>query len=294
MLELRHLDETTLRLGYAGDVYNTAVYLSRVARELHVPLEVGFLTGVGNDTYSQAMRAAWRSEGVLDRSLVVQGKRPGMYAIQTDAAGERAFVYWRSDSAARSLLTGIDWIAEVDADLVYLSGITLQLLSADAHDALLRRLDALPAAQTTIAFDTNFRREGWSSAEEAARAIDAVVTRASIVFTTLADEETLYGRSTPERALESVARLGPAEIILKAGPNGVWLQSGDGRWHLPATPPAVVTDTTAAGDALAGGYLAARVAGSPPLEAVGIGMRVAAVVVAYPGALAPRDVVLIE
>src|SRR5919197_4922036 len=62
MLELTHTGERTLRLDFAGDTYNTAVYLRRVATELGVEAEVGYLTGLGVDPYSRAMRDAWRAE----------------------------------------------------------------------------------------------------------------------------------------------------------------------------------------------------------------------------------------
>jgi 2-dehydro-3-deoxygluconokinase len=49
-----------------------------------------------------------------------------------------------------------------------------------------------------------------------------------------------------------------------------------------------VVDTTAAGDSFAAAYIAARVAGSDPVEAARAGHRLAGVVVGYPGAIIPR------
>jgi len=89
MIELTHLDPRTLRLGFAGDTYNTAVYLRRVASELGLEAEVGYLTGLGNDEYSDAIRAEWRDEGIVDRSLLVEARLPGLYAIRTAENGER-------------------------------------------------------------------------------------------------------------------------------------------------------------------------------------------------------------
>jgi 2-dehydro-3-deoxygluconokinase len=54
----------------------------------------------------------------------------------------------------------------------------------------------------------------------------------------------------------------------------------------PLTKP--VVDTTAAGDSFAAAYVAARVAGSEPVEAARAGHRLAGVVVGYPGAIIPR------
>src|SRR5439155_16638457 len=134
MVELSHIDARTLRLDFAGDTYNTAVYLRRVAAELDLELEVGYLTGVSDDDYSAAMRQAWRVEGISDRSLVLPGRAPGLYAIRTAANGERRFTYWRHRSAASEVLAGSDWCRGLDGDLVHLSGITLQLTSPRSRE----------------------------------------------------------------------------------------------------------------------------------------------------------------
>jgi 2-dehydro-3-deoxygluconokinase len=285
MLELRRVDAATMRVGHAGDTYNTAVYLRRVAAELGVDVSVGYLSGVGDDPHSAEMRAAWRDEGIEDRALLVAGRSPGLYIVQTDAAGERSFAYWRGESAARALLSGTDWVAAVDAALVYLSGITLQLMSDTSRAALLARLDELRARGARVALDTNYRAAGWSSAAAAAAAIDAAAARADTVFTTLEDEAALHG---PLAVADVVARRRAAEVVVKAGADGVWL----GATHLPAVIPERVADTTAAGDALAGAYLAARLGGREPLPALELAMGVAARVIAHPGALTPRGLAL--
>ena len=82
--------------------------------------------------------------------LRVPGRLPGIYVIDTDAAGKRTFHYWRDGAPARELFELPDWgrIAEslLKAKLVYFSGITLSLYSnAGARPLPRDRRDGAPA-----------------------------------------------------------------------------------------------------------------------------------------------------
>lgn len=294
MLELTHTAERTLRLDFAGDTYNTAVYLRRVATELGLAAEVGYLTGLGDDPYSAAMRAAWRAESILDRSLTVPERLPGLYAIRTAADGERSFTYWREESAAREVFAGTDWCAELDGDLVHLSGITLQLTSARARETLVTRLCELRAAGARVSLDTNYRPTGWSSPSDAAAAMAEVCAAADIVLASRDDEDLLHGPSPPEASVRRLAALGAREVVLRDGANGAYIGVADTVEHLAAHPVERVVDTTAAGDAAAGAYLAARLAGQPPAQAAATASTVAAVVIQHPGAITPPGVALAD
>ena len=290
MVELTHTDASTLRLGFAGDTYNTAVYLRRVAAELDLELEVGYLTGVGDDDYSAAMREAWRVEGVADRSVLLPGRTPGLYAIRTAATGERRFTYWRHMSAASEVFRGSDWCDGLDGDLIHLSGITLQLTSPRSRETLLVRLAELRAAGAWVSFDTNYRPAGWSFGREAADAIDKVCSLANFVLASRDDETLLHGPADPDACIRRISGLGATEVILRDGAAGAYVGTDGDVRHIAARPVERVLDTTAAGDAFAGGYLAARLAGHAPTLAAGIGNGVAAVVIQHPGAIAPPGI----
>jgi 2-dehydro-3-deoxygluconokinase len=97
MLELSR-DGAGWRLGYGGDTLNTAIHLARAGHD------VAYLTALGDDAFSEDLKRQWRAEG-LDTSLILThpARQAGLYAISTDAAGERSFTYWRDSSAAREL-----------------------------------------------------------------------------------------------------------------------------------------------------------------------------------------------
>jgi 2-dehydro-3-deoxygluconokinase len=294
MVEVRHVDASTARIGHAGDTYNTAAYLRRTADQLGVDLEVGYLTGLGSDEDSADMRAAWAAERVMDRSVLLEGLLPGLYTVRVDDHGERRFSYWRSASAARHLFATTEWVEQFDAEVVHLSGITLQLTSPAAREALRHRLAELRSAGAVVSFDTNYRPSGWSDPRDAARVMDEVSNVSSIVFATFEDEVAMHGCPSVPAAAARLAGLGVPEVVVKSGADGAHILTGGRAEHVPASPVDRVVDTTAAGDAFAGGYLAARVGGLPATDAGRIAAEVAATVVSHPGAIIPRSVPLVS
>src|ERR1700730_9930918 len=145
--------------GYGGDTLNTAVYLARLG------VDVDYVTALGDDPLSDEMIAGWAVEGVGTQQVVrLSGKLPGIYMIQTDVKGERRFFHWRESAAARSLmdLPETDDILDSLAtyDVVYLSAITLSILSEDGRRRLMTALKHARLLGTRFAFDTNFRARG--------------------------------------------------------------------------------------------------------------------------------------
>jgi 2-dehydro-3-deoxygluconokinase len=292
MLELSHTDARTLRLDFAGDTYNTAVYVKRVADELGVETEVGYVTGLGTDEYSRMMRAAWREHAIVDRSITLPDRAPGVYAIRTTPDGERSFSYWRDQSAAAAVFRDTHFCEALAGDLIHLSGITLQLMSADARHALIARLRELRADGTTVSFDTNYRPSGWSSPAEAKAAFAEACREADIVLTGREDEDLLHGASEPEVAVRRLADLGVGEVVLRAGGDGAYLSVDGIMRAYRADYVTHVVDTTAAGDAFAGGYLAARIGGRSPGWAATIANTVASVVIQHRGAIVQPNIPL--
>ena len=287
MIELSHLDDRTLALDYAGDVYNVAVSLARWGTE------VAFVSRLGDDHHSAAMLDAWRAEG-LDTSLTDQlpGYAPGLYLIRTDEAGERSFTYWRSASPARELLADDAHAAHVrdglaGTDWLLLSGISLSLLSDAAHARLLGLLDALTADGTRVAFDSNYRPAGWPDAATAAARIDDVVARSALALPTLDDEQALHGDRDAEAVLRRLS--GVEEVVVKLGADGAVVLADGVVEHVPAEPGVEVVDTTGAGDAFDAAYLHARIAGLAPAAAAAEGARLAATVLRHRGAIVPAE-----
>jgi 2-dehydro-3-deoxygluconokinase len=287
MLELTR-DADRWRLGYAGDTFNTAVYLSR----LGVP--TAYMTALGADAFSQDMRAEWQADG-LDTSLVLTdtARLPGLYAVRNDADGERHFYYWRERSAARQLFTlpGIE--AAVTraraARQLYLSGITLSLFGPAERSQLKEMAAAVRAAQGQVIFDPNYRPNGWHSADEARAAIRALAPYVSVVLPTFTDEAALFGDASPAHTVARWREWGAEQVIVKLGAQGCVVADASSTESVPAVTVPTVVDTTGAGDAFNAGFLVARGAGQDPAQAAGAANRLAALVIQHRGAILPRD-----
>ena len=285
MVELRPVEDDHLRRSFAGDAYNTAVYLKRSAPDI----DVSFLTATGDESLSNAMVETWRGEGISDKLVFrIPGERPALYLIETNAKGDRKFHYWRSDTPAKEWLRlllatgGAETLNK--ADLVYISGISLAILGYDDRQAAIKLLGTL---KTKVAFDPNIRPALWKSMDEARHTFEDMVKQSSIVLPSRQDYQLLYDMNDPLQQIAFTATLTKVEIALTCDEDGCVLRIGDEVTALP-TQAVKVVDTSGAGDSFNGAYLAARLKGKPPQEAVKDGLALAAKVVAQPGALIPR------
>ena len=289
MVELARGADGRFGLAYGGDTFNTAVYLARAG------VATAYATALGDDPYSAGILALAADEGIAtDLIRCETGRTPGLYLIETTAAGERTFHYWRDRSPARELFDGEAWQGLVEAiagaRLVYLSGITLSLYSDTGLDRLAACLARARAGSAVIAIDGNYRPRGWGGDQaRARRVLERFWRLATIALPTFDDEAALWGDGDAGLTIRRLAALGVGEVVVKRGAAGALVYGAD-QGHLDVPVPEAVqpVDTTAAGDSFNGAYLAARLGGRPPAEAAVAGHRLAAVVIAHRGAIAPR------
>lgn len=277
---------------FGGDTLNSAVYMARLLDPAKV--KVAYVTALGVDGMSGEMAASWEGEGI-DTSCVLRlaDRLPGIYLIETDPSGERRFHYWRKDSAARHWLEAPDagkvLLKLAAARMVYLSGISLAILSQADRDILISTLARCRARGGSVVFDNNYRPRLWESAGVAAEVYRRVLANCDIALLTLDDEQAIYGPGDAMAAVERTRALGVAEVVVKCGaePCLVWTD-GQAVSVAPA-PVADVVDTTAAGDSFGAAYVAARLSGSSPEQAARAGHQLAGTVIRHRGAIIPRD-----
>lgn len=291
MIELQRATNG-LAYRFGGDTLNAAVYLSRLIDGKD--FEVAYVTALGVDSLSEEMNAGWEKEGI-NTSWVqrLADKLPGMYLIETDAAGERRFHYWRSDSAARYWLQG-DRAEQVcdalaNASFVYLSGISLAILSPPHRDILLSTLAECRSRGGKIIFDNNYRPRLWQSAQTAAEMYRRILSLTDIALLTLDDEDALYGKADAATVIARTRALGVAEVIIKRGAASCIVEADGKSVEVMPQQVASVVDTTADGDSFGAAYVAARLAERTPEQAAQAGHRLAAAVIQNPGAIIPIE-----
>ena len=284
MIELREMADGRFSRSYGGDTLNTAVYLARLG------VAVDYVTALGDDPWSEEMIAGWAAEGIgTEKVARLPGRVPGLYIIQTDARGERRFLYWRDSAPARVLFDVPETTDIVEAlpgyDLLYFSGITLSLYGDTGRTRFVEALDRAQAQGCRIAFDTNFRPRGWPDRALAQAAYRIAFERADIVLASTEDLDLLFGAAGVQELLSHRVS---AELVLKLATPACRVISADRDEEIRAEPVADVVDTTAAGDSFAAAYLAARLSGIEPREAARAGHRLAGAVVRHPGAIIPQ------
>lgn len=285
MVEVSRGADGSARLGFGGDTFNTAVYLARLGQS------VGYLTALGDDPWSNLAREALRDEGVeAGFCPTAEGETMGLYAIQTDAAGERSFTYWRQNAPARGLF-GPHFSPAVrdtmlNARLVYLTGISLWLYDDEARKRLFETVSACRSRGGLVAFDGNYRPRLWGPDRSHARDVyRQMLDQTDICLATFDDEADLWGDISPGASLDRLTQIGVREVVIKCGPKGAIITSGD---IIETRPDPAPVDTTAAGDSFNAAYLAARLAQHSQADAARAGNRLAARVIQHPGALLPK------
>ncbi|HIG8797273.1 2-dehydro-3-deoxygluconokinase [Raoultella terrigena] len=294
MIELSEKNAAVNR-GFGGDTLNTSVYIARQTDAS--ALAVHYVTALGTDAFSQQMLESWQAEEVkTDLIQRMADRLPGLYYIETDDTGERTFYYWRNEAAAKFWLESEQSAAICEElatfDYLYLSGISLAILSPQSREKLLTLLCECRANGGQVIFDNNYRPRLWASKEETQQVYQQMLTCTDIAFLTLDDEDALWGEKPVEEVIARTHAAGVKEVVVKRGADSCLVSIvGEPQQEIPAVklPKEKVVDTTAAGDSFSAGYLAVRLTGGDARSAAARGHLTASTVIQYRGAIIPRE-----
>ncbi|MFC8077381.1 carbohydrate kinase family protein [Streptomyces sp. NPDC057307] len=254
-----------------------------------------------------ANAACWAvSTGCADVRLLgrVGADAAGWHEERLRAAGVRPHLVVDDDAATATVVSLVD--ASAERTFLTDSGAVLRLSAADWSDSLLDGVGRLHISGYLFfaAISRHVVRAAMDSA--LGRGVPVSVDPASTgfiahlgaeVFLAAADgvqvllpnadeARLLTGVPDAEKAAAELSRRFPL-VVVTLGPDGA-LVAADGAVtaHVPPVPARAV-DSTGAGDAFNGAFLAALLAGADPVAAAAVGCRAGALAVAVPGGRPP-------
>ena len=124
---------------------------------------------------------------------------------------------------------------------------------------------------------------GWSGTLRRDPAFLDLIGALDYLFINDAEARLLAGAPTLEEALGFLDRSTRNAVVTRGARGALWLGDGE-RWESPAFPAAVV-ETTGAGDAFAGGFLAGLLTGQAPESCLRFAQRAAALSTRAPGGI---------
>ncbi|MEV7591324.1 PfkB family carbohydrate kinase [Streptomyces sp. NPDC089922] len=241
--------------------------------------EVRLLARVGTES------ARWHERALVDAGvrprLVIDPEEPtGTVVALVDGAAERTFL---TDSGASLRLSPADWAPSLldGAAHLHLSGY---LYFADrSRELAVVALREARARGVPVSVDP--ASAGFLAGLGPERFMEAAA--GAEVLLPNADEARLLA-GLPQsagvaRAAVALSRRVPLVVVTLGGEGALIAEGGRITAEVPAHPVEAV-DSTGAGDAFAGGFLAARLEGAGPAEAARRGCRAAAEAVTRPGA----------
>lgn len=231
-----------------GAPANVAVAVARLGGRAR------FAGGAGSDVFGEFLIDALERYGVSTRLVRRFPQATTALAFVTlDATGERSFSFRREATADLCLTAGdiaADWFE--DAGFLHVcSNLLVQGTSAAATHA------ALALARrcgVTTSIDLNLRLALWRPAVPNRDELVGFVASGDIVKLSREEAEFLAGGASCDPLVASLLRRDPRLVVITDGARPIhWFSRGARGEVLP--PATVAVDTTAAGDAFAGGLL---------------------------------------
>ena len=291
MVEFSQCGLGVYRQSFAGDVYNTAVYLKRLQQQAKIAL----LSGIGTDSLSEDLIRRFETEGI-ETSLLQHSEQRilGAYLIKISSEGERSFVYWRDNSAAKytmSSLTDIDRNTLLNSCTVfYFSGISLAIMTPDDRVLFWQLLTDLKQANAQIVFDSNYRSRLWHSAQDAVELFTLAYQASDVVFAGVEDFELLYDISSYQAIASYLEPHDISELIIKNGSDDVMCIHDAGSSVVKVNAVENVVDSTSAGDSFNAGYIHGRAMNQSMTESVELACKVSALVISHQGAIVDKEI----
>lgn len=236
--------------------------------------EVRLLARVGTESarwHEQALLAA----GVLPRLVVDREEPTGTVVALVGKDAERTFL---TDSGAALRLCPADWTPSLLDGVAHLHLSGYLFFADSSRELALVALRSARARGVPVSVDP--ASAGFLAGLGPGRFLDAVAG-ADVLLPNEDEARLLAGLPEPAgvaRAAAQLSRRIPLVVVTRGAAGALVAERGRITAEVTAEPAEAV-DSTGAGDAFTGGFLAARLAGADPAEAARAGCRAAALAV---------------
>ena len=213
----------------------------------------GFIGKVGNDETGKFLIEETSKYNLDYLDIQVDNNRETTLALVTLTDGERDFKFVRNDTADYNIdFDTIDFSKYPDLKIIHLG--SLMLSEKSGVELANKIIDKAKSLGVKLSFDVNFRTDIFKDQETAIKTYLPFINSADIVK--FSDDELLLftGETDIEKGSKKIAKQGQL-IVVTLGKKGSFYYL-DGKTGQVATMPVTPIDTTGAGDAFYGTFLA--------------------------------------
>jgi ribokinase len=254
-----------------GKGANQAVACARLSGKLEAGgQQVAMIGCVGDDAFGATLRAALRSDGIIDSHITtLPGVASGIASILVDDNGQNSIVF---AAGANDLLSP----AHIDA---------AQDLIAQADIVVLQLETPIATVEHAIKLARSLGKTVVLNPAPAAQVPAGLLELVDYLIPNEIEAAMLTGVDSSDASVlaRALQKQGSDNVIITLGAKGVHAALYGGDVDFPAEAVKAV-DTTAAGDTFIGGFVAGLASGMDEAEAIAQGQRAAAWSVTKPGA----------
>jgi ribokinase len=259
--------ETVTGAAFSGGPGGKGSNQAIAARRLGVATDLFSI--VGDDDHGRELRALWEAEGVGHEFVLVGRQHTMVGAILVERSGENRIVVAPgvleelTPDALAVFAPTIESSAALLANLEIPVDVTLAALVRGRAAGVTTVLNPAPASLLPP--------DAWASIDHLTpnRSEAGVLTR-------------LPQNARPQELADALRRRFAGTIVLTLGAEGVLVESGGVREHIPSPGVGRTVDTTGAGDAFSAAYTVALSEDATPLEAARFAARAGAFTVTRP------------
>lgn len=214
-----------------------------------------FLGSVGKDSFGDFLIESLKKEHV-DCSYLTQNTNANtaLAFVTLSSTGERDFIFYR-DPSADQLYSEKDLPKEILKDCV-LHFCSVSLSDYPIKQAHIKAIELVKQDKGFISFDPNLRLSLWKDHNAYKKVINDFIPKADLLKVSSDELEFITGIKDESKAIQSLFVGDVKYVILTLGKEGSTLYFKNGQnIHVPSYKVSVV-DTTGAGDAFIGSFLA--------------------------------------